>query len=122
TSNNTASCNSSVTVVDTVDPVIDCGATVTVNTSSMTPPGCSATRTVSPTANDACSGARPTTCGSNTLSLSAPGTIDTTCSASDTAGHSASCTAILKLIDNTNPVVTCPAAQTAECNDGQGGA
>ena len=45
-----------------------------------------------------------------------------TLTCSDSHGATASCNAPVTVVDQTPPMVACPAAQTAECNDGQRGA
>lgn len=50
------------------------------------------------------------------------GTTKVTLTCTDSHGESSSCTANVTVADQTGPVLACPADQTVECNDGNGGA
>ncbi|WP_445457714.1 PKD domain-containing protein [Flavobacterium sp. HNIBRBA15423] len=111
---NTATCTQIVTVVDNENPVITCPSAITINTDLGQ---CTATTSIGvATATD--------NCGVPTVSDDAPtafpiGDTTVTWAATDTAGNTATCTQIITVVDNENPVITCPSAITINTDLGQ---
>jgi hypothetical protein len=108
-----ASCTSTVTVVDTTLPIVECTAPAYVKTSEQNGL-CSASLTVSATATDTCDGALPATCDQTQLSLTQPGWLTASCSATDGANNKETCSTKLTLVDDTAPVITGPAAGSTQ--------
>jgi hypothetical protein len=107
-SGNSASCTTTVTVVDTTDPVITCPADEIVEQET-------ADGTVVPltaTATDICD-ADPTIT-SDELAIYPLGTTTVTFTATDDSGNSATCTTTVTVVDTTDPVITCPLDVTVE--------
>src|SRR5205823_233492 len=113
-SGNNTSCATSVTVVDTTPPSIECSPSKTIFTADQGG-ACTASTSISATASDICSGSLSADCDSSSLSLSAPGSAAATCSTVDGSGNDSSCSTSLTLVDNTPPAITCPPSQTIEC-------
>eukprot|EP00899_Mesostigma_viride_P026908 jgi/Mesvir1/7401/Mv19198-RA.11 len=110
---NQGSCDFEISVVDTTPPSMDCPDNITVaaasnhSTAGGSPAswsGQSATDNVDGdmTANITCD---PT---SSSLFTITPGGHTVTCSATDEAGNEGECSFTVTIVDNTNPVVTCP--------------
>ena len=107
---NTSTCTQIVTVTDNVNPTITCAADVVVE-------GCDAETVTltSPTIND--------NCGVTSVTNDAPATFplgDTTVTwtATDSAMNSSTCTQIVTVTDNVNPMIACPADITTDTDSG----
>ncbi|MBK9452431.1 MAG: HYR domain-containing protein [Bacteroidetes bacterium] len=113
----TATCSSTVTVVDTDLPVLTCPSNITVNTASGL---CSAVATFSaPVGTDNCPGT--TTVQSSGLASGATflaGTTTNTFTATDAVGNTATCSFTVTIIDNELPTITCPANITGNSDPG----
>jgi hypothetical protein len=114
-SGNTATCTQTVTVVDNINPTITCPANITVNVGAGT---CTATVLAAalgtPTTADNCSVATVTNNHpSTTYTLGANSVVWTV---TDGSGNTATCTQTVTVVDNINPTITCPAAQTIVLN------
>ncbi|WP_445722640.1 PKD domain-containing protein [Flavobacterium sp.] len=111
---NTASCTQIVTVVDAENPVITCPTAITINTDLGQ---CTSTASIGlATATD--------NCGVPTVTNDAPtafsiGDTTVTWTATDSAGNTTTCTQLVTVIDNENPVITCPTAITINTGLGQ---
>jgi len=111
---NTATCTQLVTVVDNENPVINCPSAITINTDLGQ---CSSTASIGvATATD--------NCGVPTVSNDAPtafpiGDTTVTWTATDAAGNTVTCTQIVTVVDNENPVIICPSAITTNTDLGQ---
>ena len=93
-----------MTVNDTQNPTVTCPA----NQSIPAPGGaCSATTTYTATASDNCAGVT-VACTPPSGSSFPVGTTNVTCTATDASGNHASCSFTVTVIDNQNPVITCP--------------
>jgi hypothetical protein len=114
-----ATCTATVTVQDTTAPVVTCPANQTAECNNGS--GGATVNYAAATATDNCDTVTPT-CNPASGSTFAKGTTTVTCTASDTSGNTGSCQFTVTVRDTTAPVVTCPANQTAECNNGSGGA
>jgi len=112
---NSSSCEQTVTVIDNTAPSITCPGNVTVNCEDST----SVTEVGSATATDNCD-PNPTVNSSDSV---ADGTctqekvITRTWTATDTCGNSSSCDQAITIVDNTAPIITCPADTTLECTN-----
>ena len=111
---NSSSCSMTVTITDSQNPVITCPANKTVNTN---PNACFATGVVlgTPTTSDNCGVA---TVISNAPSSYPKGLNTVTWIVTDTHGNTASCLQTVLVVDNQNPVITCPANITTNTNSG----
>jgi gliding motility-associated-like protein len=111
---NTATCTQVVTVVDAETPVITCPTAITLNTDAGQ---CTSTASIGlATATD--------NCGVPIVTNDAPtdfpiGNTTVTWTATDSAGNTATCTQLVTVIDNENPVITCPSAITINTDLGQ---
>jgi hypothetical protein len=106
-----ASCQNTVTVVDTTPPSITCPANVKAEcNASRSATGVSAGAS---TASDACGAVSLSDPAAATYPL---GTTPVTHQATDGAGLGASCSNTVTVVDTKAPVITCPATVTAECN------
>ncbi len=104
------SCSFTVTISDTQPPTITCPSPISQNAD---PGGCTATVMFTATAADNCSPMNPTpTCMPPSGSTFQAGVTTVTCSASDMAGNSASCSFTVMVNDMTPPMITCPANLT----------
>ncbi|UOX35636.1 HYR domain-containing protein [Flavobacterium sediminilitoris] len=114
TMGNTATCTQLVTVVDNENPVITCPAAITINTDAGE---CTSTASIgTATATD--------NCGVPTVSNDAPssfpiGDTTVTWTATDATGNTATCTQLVTVVDNENPVITCPVAITINTDAGE---
>jgi subtilisin-like proprotein convertase family protein len=116
--NNTASCTFTVTVVDAQNPTITCPANITVNNTANQ---CGAAVTYSATASDNCPGVS-VSYSPVSGSFFPIGTTTVTATATDAAGHTASCTFTVTVVDAQNPSITCPANITVNNTANQCGA
>ncbi|RYE23737.1 MAG: HYR domain-containing protein [Sphingobacteriales bacterium] len=116
-SGNTAVCNYSVVVVDTVRPLINCVANITRNTDANT---CGAVVTYNaPTSSDNC--AIATTVQTTGLASGATfprGTTVNTFVVTDASGNTATCSFNVTVNDAQGPAMTPPAAQTLNVGSG----
>ena len=109
--NNLATCQSTVSVVDTTAPTLSCPADVVLE--------CNAdgqrlaVDTGHATATDLCTSATVT---DPAISAWAVGTNPATHSAVDEAGNTITCTNLVTVRDTTAPTAVCPADVVAECN------
>ncbi len=102
---NTSTCSFSVTINDTVSPVITCPGNITVGADTGL---CSATVNYSvPTATDNCEDP-VVECDPTADSVFQPGATTVTCIARDGGGNTASCTFTVTVNDTEAPVITCP--------------
>ncbi|MCZ2460561.1 MAG: HYR domain-containing protein, partial [Chitinophagales bacterium] len=112
---NTATCQQSVTVVDTQDPFILCPSTRTVNANAGQ---CYATNVNlgTPFVLD--------NCGVQSVTNNAPvqfpvGNTTVTWTVTDVHGNTSTCTQTVTVRDIQNPTITCPPAVTVNANNGQ---
>ena len=109
-SGNTASCTTSVLVVDTIPPTIACPdprfAECTGNhAASVDVPNATAADSCSSIAITGPAGTSSYTIGTTTVGFTA----------ADTSGNTAVCTTTVTVVDTTPPTISCPAPITAEC-------
>jgi uncharacterized repeat protein (TIGR01451 family) len=114
----TATCTFSVTVNDTQPPSITCPANIAVGTDANSS---IATVTYQATVQDNCPGAS-TTCTPASGSQFALGTTTVSCTATDAAGNSSSCSFTVTVTDTQPPTITCPASITKSNDANQCGA
>jgi subtilisin-like proprotein convertase family protein len=113
-----AMCTFTVTVNDTQAPAITCPANVTANN---TPGMCSAVVTYGAvSATDNCT-APAIMCSQPSGSTFPVGTTTVTCTATDAASNTATCSFTVTVNDTQAPTITCPANVTATANTMQGG-
>ncbi len=110
---NSSSCNTTVTVRDTLAPAITCPASVVLECPADTSVGA----TGMATATDACNA--PAIASSD---VSVPGcghteTITRTWTATDASGNSSSCVQIIEVVDTTPPAITCVDPVTLDRGD-----
>ncbi|MFP2927484.1 HYR domain-containing protein, partial [Pyxidicoccus sp. 3LG] len=115
---NTATCQVQVTVSDTMAPTVTCPASVTVEAAG---PEGAVVNYGAAQARDAVS-SPSITYSKATGTVFAPGTTQVEATATDAAGHTASCTFTVTVRDTTAPTVTCPADVTAEATSADGAA
>ncbi|MBI3423923.1 MAG: HYR domain-containing protein, partial [Acidobacteria bacterium] len=112
---NTSTCATSFTVADHTNPVLsNCPSPITVYTGAGAT-ACAATASwTPPTAADSCGS--PTLTSSHNPGATFPvGTTTVTYTARDVAGNQASCSFTVTVIDNTPPVIACPANVAMFC-------
>jgi hypothetical protein len=106
-SNNTGSCQFTVTVNDNQPPSITCPANITRNND---PNQCSAVVNYpSPTVSDNCPNVGTPTCSPASGSSFPVGTTTVSCSVSDASNNTASCSFTVTVNDTQPPTITCPA-------------
>ena len=112
-SGNIATCIQLVTIIDSIKPTITCPPTVL----KVTNVGCIATGVVlgTPTTSDNCHVASVTNNAPSTFPL---GTTIITWTVTDDAGNSSSCTQLVIVNDNVNPIIICPATVITGTNSG----
>jgi len=114
-SGNSATCNFTVTINDSENPVITCPTAIVASADAGQ---CGkANVTFAPTATDNC-GVAGVVCVPASGSTFVVGTTTVTCTATDTAGNSSQCNFTVKINDTQNPVVTCPGNITASADAG----
>ncbi len=119
-SGNTATCSFDVTVNDTEPPVITCPADITVNND---PGVCEAVVSYTVTTSDNCPGETVVqTAGLASGSAFPVGTTTNTFVVTDASGNTATCSFDVTVIDNEDPVITCPADITVSNDPGVCGA
>ena len=100
-----STCTFTVTVTDNQAPTVSCPGNITTNTAMGQ---CSASVTyTTPTANDNCPGAT-VSCSPISGSTFAKGVTTVTCTATDAANLTGSCTFTVTVNDNQAPTVSCP--------------
>ncbi|MBI1853345.1 MAG: HYR domain-containing protein [Planctomycetes bacterium] len=107
---NAASCSFTVTVVDNQNPTITCPANITTECTG--PSGTPVTFTA--TAADNCPGVT-FVCSPASGSSFALTTTTVSCTATDAASRTATCSFSVTIVDTTPPSVTCPANIVREC-------
>jgi N-acetylneuraminic acid mutarotase len=110
----TATCTQTVTVTDNQAPVVTCPNNITVNAANGQ---CSATgvNLGSATASDNCGIANIT---NNAPSSFAIGVTSVVWTATDVNGKTGTCTQTVTVVDNQNPVITCPSNVTVNATNG----
>ena len=113
-SGNTSTCTQLVTVEDNEDPVITCPADVVVNTDSGL---CTASGVTlgTPTTSDNCSIANVSDDAPTTFSL---GNTTVTYTVEDASGNTSSCTQLVTVEDNEDPMITCPSDVVVSIDSG----
>ncbi|MCC6742758.1 MAG: HYR domain-containing protein, partial [Acidobacteria bacterium] len=113
----TGTCTFTVTVTDTQPPALTCPA----NVNAPAGPGqCSATVTyTTPTGTDNCPGAVTVNCSPASGSSFPVGATTVTCTATDAASLTATCTFTVTVVDSQPPTVVCPANVTVGNTAGQ---
>jgi hypothetical protein len=109
-SGNTNQCTFTVTVQDTIPPVITCPANVTVECGQSTDPA----STGMATATDTCDSS-PQVTFSDVVAGNCPQIITRTWTAIDSSGNSNSCVQIITVQNTTPPMITCPPDQQLQC-------
>ncbi len=104
-------CQALVTVVDGTQPVISCPADVTLEC----PADISVEATGSATASDNCGSVSIAYSDVAALGCGNTEVITRTWTATDGSGNISSCVQRITVVDNTLPVITCPADVTLEC-------
>ncbi|MEM7105384.1 MAG: HYR domain-containing protein [Bacteroidota bacterium] len=111
--NASASCDQTITIIDTTPPILNCPSDITVECGDSTDPSATGT----PAEIEACGNAvfsfsdsSSPTCGSTEI-------ITRTWTAADDCGNSISCDQIITIQDLTPPVISCPADITIECGE-----
>ncbi|HJW29867.1 MAG TPA: hypothetical protein VJ508_11580, partial [Saprospiraceae bacterium] len=110
---NSSTCVQIITVIDNVNPVINCPADITIQcTDNTLPPN-----TGSATASDNCSGTPTISFNDVTASGTCPQAylISRTWTAIDDCGNAGSCTQTIYVIDNVAPAISCPTDITIQC-------
>lgn len=113
---NSSQCSFTITVNDTTLPVLSCPGNVTVNTLTGSCRGI-ATFTGA-TVIDNCSGVGPISYNRVSGDTFSIGITTITCSATDAYGNTDSCTFDVIVIDNEEPVISCPANITVANDSG----
>jgi hypothetical protein len=105
-SGNTASCSFTVTVIDNEDPVITCPSDITVN---VDPGQCDAVVSYTVGTSDNCPNPiLSQTAGFASGSAFPVGTTTNSFDLTDASGNTVSCSFTVTVIDNEDPVITCP--------------
>jgi hypothetical protein len=107
-SENTSSCSFTVTVIDNTVPVITCPANITVYTGAGRSTCDQIVSWTTPTATDNCSSVSATS-NHNPGDLFHGGTTTVTYTFKDASENTSTCSFTVTVIDNTVPVITCPA-------------
>ena len=111
---NTAACNQTINITETVAPSVICPVNVTISCTSSTLPATTGTAT----STDNCTVSPTVTYTDVTASLPTCAqeyTITRTWRATDNCGNSSICTQLITIDDNTPPVINCPVNVTLEC-------
>ncbi len=118
---NSSTCSQTITVEDTVPPVITCPGDVTVECDQPTDPGATGIATAS---GDNCATDDELVVTFSDVSTQAPAgcgndnfTITRTWTASDPCGNTAQCVQIITVEDTTPPTIICAANTTIECDE-----
>ena len=110
----TTQCTANVTVVDQTAPVITCPANITIPAA---PGTCSAVATFAASATDNCS-TPAVVCSPVSGSTFPKGATTVTCTATDAATNSATCTFTVTVNDTQPPTITCPTNVIVEAPPG----
>jgi len=112
---NSSNCVQTITIDDTTPPVVTCPANVTIECDQSTDPA----NTGTATATDNCDPSPTVTYTDSETPGSCPQekTITRTWTATDVNSNSASCQQTITVVDDTAPVITCPADITIECDE-----
>jgi len=110
--NNSASCVQVITIKDTTPPTITCPANIVVNI-----PGtvCEGVATYAATATDNCVGVPVVVCAPPSGSTFPAGTTAVTCTATDVAGNTGSCSFTVSVHEPVPPMVSCVDDITVDC-------
>ena len=111
---NSATCAQTILVNDQTPPSITCPPNVTVQCANLLP----APNPGSVTSSDNCGGSPTVTHAGDVVSnmtCTNRFTVTRTYRATDACGHSASCTQVITVFDNTGPSITCPPNVTVQC-------
>lgn len=111
---NTATCTFTITVTDNEAPVANCPADIT---QSVDAGQCGAIVAFAATATDNCPGAS-VACAPPSGSFFPVGATTVTCTATDAAGNTGSCSFTVTVTDDEPPVATCPADITQAADAG----
>jgi hypothetical protein len=114
--NNTGSASFTVTVNDTIPPVVTVPAPITAEATG----AAGAVVTFTASALDGIDGNRPTTCSPASGSTFAIGTTPVTCSATDNHSNTGSASFNVTIQDTTPPVLSIPASMTLEAGSASG--
>jgi len=106
-SNNTAECTQTITIDDTIDPVITCPADLTVDCNASTDPS----STGFATATDNCDPS-PAIIYAD---VQVANVITRTWTATDDCGNTDDCVQTITITDTTDPTITCPTAVSVQC-------
>ncbi|MEN3331059.1 MAG: hypothetical protein V7641_424 [Blastocatellia bacterium] len=104
-SSNTATCSFTVTINDTQPPTLTCPSNIAVGTD---PNAAYATVTFHPTVDDNCSGVGAAVCSPASGTHFSVGATTVTCTVTDAASNSSSCSFTVTVSDNQPPTITCP--------------
>ena len=112
-SGNISTCNQLITVLDTINPTINCPATKTVSTNI----GCTAVGVLlgTPIVSDNCHVATVTNNAPGVFPLGNTFVIWTV---TDDAGNTANCSQLVIVVDSVKPIIICPAAIIRGANTG----
>ena len=110
---NSTSCSFTVTVNDNEAPTITCPADLNIQCASDVPPPDPAMVA----AQDNCPGVTVSWMGDNIIQGDCPNhfIVNRTYKATDASGLSTTCTQVIRVFDNTPPVITCPASVAVQC-------
>ncbi|HKQ04913.1 MAG TPA: HYR domain-containing protein [Blastocatellia bacterium] len=107
--NNTATCSFTVTVSDNQPPAITCPSPIAVGTD---PNVATATVTYTPTVSDNCSGVGAAVCSPASGTHFPVGATAVSCTVTDAANNTATCSFTVTVSDNQPPAITCPPSLT----------
>jgi hypothetical protein len=114
---NSSTCSFTVTINDSEQPSITCPANIVANTDSGQ---CSKSNvTYTATATDNCPGVT-VSCSPASGSTFAKGMATVTCTATDAAGNTSTCSFTVTINDNEKPSIMCPADMTVVCTETNG--
>ncbi|MFH2057067.1 MAG: VWA domain-containing protein, partial [bacterium] len=114
-SGNWAECSQTITIDDTIDPVITCPAGLTISCDESTAPA----NTGTATATDNCSASPAVTFSDSEVAGACPQekVITRTWTATDDCGNTATCQQVITVEDDDAPTIVCPADQVVDCNE-----
>jgi hypothetical protein len=115
---NEATCEFTVTVVDSTPPALVCPSDMMM-VECEGPDGAVVNYPL-PVANDACDEQPPVMCAPPPGSLFPLGQTEVVCSATDQSGNPIECTFIINVVDNTPPNIVCPEPITTTCTSPEG--
>jgi len=111
---NSSQCSQTITLLDSTAPTLTCPPDVSVQCSADIPPADINSVGVS---DDCDSNPVVTFIGDISDNLSCPETISRTYRATDATGNYTDCTQVITVMDDTPPVLSCPADITIDCSD-----